>query len=274
LLNLIGDMHLRTLVGLSFLVAVSQAQQNPALTGEPVTRAVAEVNPFETEADIQQGAALFQSQCTYCHGSRGQGGRGADLTTGEYEMGGSDRDLFTTIRNGVPGTEMPSFRMPDEAVWRLVGYVKQLASQGLLEKAPGDADAGKALYSKSGCATCHKIGQEGGDLGPALTDVGRRRGLAFLEESLVKPDAVVAKAFRAVQVVLKSGQTVSGIWLNEDDLSVQLREISGNLRSILKENVREIRRNKPSLMPSYDGRLNQTELSNVVAYLNSLKGTR
>jgi putative heme-binding domain-containing protein len=267
-------MGLRTLLSLALLLAVAQAQRNPALTGEPVTGALPEVNPFETEVDVQQGAALFQDHCSYCHGSRGQGGRGADLTTGEYRMGGSDRDLFNTIRTGVPGTEMPSFRIPDEAVWRLVGYVKRLGSQGLLEQAPGDAATGKALYAKSGCAACHKIGQEGGDLGPALTDVGRRRGLAFLEESLVKPDAVVGSAFRAIQVVLKSGQTVTGIWLNEDDLSVQLREVSGNLRSILKDNVREIRRNKPSLMPTYEGRLNQTELANLVAYLNSLKGTR
>jgi len=267
-------MHLRTLLGLSLLVAAAQAQRNPALTGEPLTGALPEVNPFETQADIQQGAALFQTHCTYCHGSQGQGGRGADLTAGEYRMGGSDRDLFITIRNGVPGSEMPSFRVSDEELWKLVGYVKRLGSRGLLEQAPGDAAAGKALYAKNGCAGCHKIGKDGGELGPALTDVGRRRGLAFLEESLLKPDAVVANAFRAIQVVLKSGQTVTGIWLNEDDLSVQLREISGNLRSILKENVREIRRNKPSLMPSYEGRLNQTELSNVVAYLNSLKGAR
>jgi putative heme-binding domain-containing protein len=56
---------------------------------------------------------------------------------------------------------------------------------------------------------CHRIGEEGTDLGPALTDVGRRRGLAFLEESLVKPEKFVANAFRAVQVVLKSGQTIA-----------------------------------------------------------------
>jgi hypothetical protein len=51
-----------------------------------------------------------------------------------------------------------------------------------------------------------------------------------------------------------------------------LREVSGNLRSILKENVREIRRDKPSLMPSYEARLSKTELADLVAYLNSLKG--
>jgi len=111
-------------------------------------------------------------------------------------------------------------------------------------------------------------------LGPALDDIGRRRGLAFLEQSLVKPEAYVANAFRAIQVVLKSGETVAGVRLNEDDLSVQLRDLGGNLRSLSKDNIREIRRDKPSLMPSYEGRLNKAELANLVAYLNSLKGAR
>jgi putative heme-binding domain-containing protein len=107
-----------------------------------------------------------------------------------------------------------------------------------------------------------------------LDDIGRRRGLAFLEESPVKPEASVANAFRAIQVVLKSGETVTGVRLNEDDLSVQLRDMGGNLRSFSKDNLREIRRDKPSLMPSYAGRLNKAELANLVAYLNSLRGTR
>src|SRR5205823_12173643 len=87
-------------------ITAAEAQQNPALTGEPLIGALPEVNPFETEADIQQGAALFQTHCSYCHGVRGEGGRGADLTAGEYRMGGSDRELFKTIRIGVPGSEM------------------------------------------------------------------------------------------------------------------------------------------------------------------------
>ncbi len=255
-------------------IAAAQAQQNPALTGEPLIGTLPEVNPFETEADIQRGAALFQTHCSYCHGVHGEGGRGADLTAGEYRMGGSDRDLFKTVRIGVPGSEMPAVRVSDDEIWMLVAYVKRLGSQGLLEKAPGDAVAGEALYAKNGCAACHRIRENGTDLGPALDNIGRRRGLAFLEESLVKPEAYVANAFRAIQVLLKSGQTVSGVRLNEDDLSVQVRDLGGNLRSILKDEVREIRRDKPSLMPSYQGRLSRTELTNLIAYLNSLKGAQ
>ena len=78
----------------------------------------------------------------------------------------------------------------------------------------------------------------------------------------------------SVEVVMKSGQTTSGIRLNEDDLSIQLRDTAGNLRSFLKENIREIRRDKPSLMPSWESRLSKAELADLVAFLNSLKGVQ
>jgi cytochrome c oxidase cbb3-type subunit 3 len=256
----------------SAVFLLAQGVQNPALTGEAVrSKDIAKTNPFNTDADIQQGGALFQLHCSYCHGTHGEGGRGADLTAGEYEMGGTDPDLFRTIRGGVPGTEMPATRVSDEEVWKLVAFVKQLGSQGLREKATGDGIAGKTIYAKGGCAACHRIGKDGTDLGPDLTDIGRRRGLAFLQESLVKPDAYVPNNYRALVLVLKSGQTVSGIRLNEDDLSVQLRDTAGIPRSFLKADIKEIRRDKPSLMPAYES-LSKTDLENLVAYLNSLKG--
>src|SRR5689334_21757440 len=259
------------LVPAAFLLA--QSVQNPALTGEAMrSKEIAKTNPFNTDADIQQGAAIFQPHCSYCHGSHGEGGRGADLTAGVYKQGGSDPELFKTIRTGIPGTEMPAVRVSDDEVWKVVGFVKRLGSQGLSEKATGDAEAGKAIYAKSGCAGCHRIGKDGSDLGPDLTDIGRRRGLAFLNESIVKPDAFVPNNFRAVQLVMKSGPNVAGIRLNEDDLSVQVRDVAGNPRSYMKENIKEIHRDKPSLMPSYETRLSQKELGDLVAYLNSLKG--
>ena len=84
-----------------------------------------------------------------------------------------------------------------------------------------------------------------------MSDVGRRRDLEYLEESLVNPDADVPVRYRAVEVVTKSGQTVTGIRLNEDDISIQLRDAKDNLRSFLQGRISsEIRYDKPSLMPS------------------------
>ena len=226
-----------------------------------------------TPDSAQQGAALFQTHCTYCHGARGQGGRGSDLTTGQYKYGGSDASLYATIRNGVRGTEMPAVLAADDEVWKMVAFVKRLGALAPAEKAPGDADAGRLVFEgKGACRTCHAIGRDGGSLGPDLSDVGRRRDLKYLEESLVNPEADVPIRYRSIQVITKSGQTIAGIRLNEDDISLQLRDERDNLRSFLKENLREIRHDKPSLMPAYGSRLSKKEIDDVVSYLSSLRG--
>jgi hypothetical protein len=47
--------------------------------------------------------------------------------------------------------------------------------------------------------------------------------------------------------------------------------MDGNLRSFLKSDLKEIRYEKESVMPPYTA-LPATELDNLVAYLNSLRG--
>jgi len=223
----------------------------------------------------EEGRALFQVHCTYCHGANGEGGRGADLTAGKYRRGGSEAELFLTIRNGIPGTEMPAVRATDEEVRKMVAFVKKIGTVRASEKAPGDAVAGKIIYEGKGkCAACHSVGRDGGSLGPDLSDVGRRHDLKGLEESLVSPDADVPIRYRTIQVVTKAGQSIVGIRLNEDDISIQLRDDQDNLRSFLKGNLRELRTDKPSLMPAYGSTFTRKEMDDVVSYLSSLRGAQ
>ena len=232
-------------------------------------------NPYDSSEGIEQGRALFQVHCAYCHGARGEGGRGADLTTGQYRRGGSDAQLYATIRNGIPAADMPAVSASDEEVRKMAAFVKRLGSKGLLEKATGDAAAGKVIFEGKGrCLTCHSIGLAGGSLGPDLSDVGRRRDLKYLEESLLTPEADVPLRYRALQVVLKNGSEVTGIRLNEDDVSLQLRDTNDNLRGILKSNIKEIRRDRPSPMPSYASAPSKKEIEDVLAYLSSLRGVQ
>ena len=98
----------------------AQAPQNPALAGAVTTARIPETNPFTSEGDVRAGEALFQTHCSYCHGSFGEGGRGADLTAGVYRRGGSDAELYASVRNGIPGTEMAPVRVSDEVLVRVV----------------------------------------------------------------------------------------------------------------------------------------------------------
>ena len=162
------------------------------------------VIPFDSAQGATEGKSLFQLHCSYCHGANGEGGRGADLTTGVYRNGGSDAELFATIHDGIPGTEMPAVRATDDEVWKWSRSSSALGPPACVRKPRATLPPAKP-YSKARAEAlaCHAIGRDGGNLGPDLNDVGRRRNLKYLEESIVSPEADVRIAERHLKNVQK-----------------------------------------------------------------------
>ena len=253
-------------------VLAAPAQNTARQTRTPPAN-LPETNPYSFPADVAMGRALYTGRCGHCHGQNGDGGRGVPLNTGRFRHGGSDRELFTTIRNGVPDTEMPgAFNMQEAEIWRIVAYVQQIGRQGAPETSTGDAAAGAAAYARNACAQCHAIGGQGGFLGPDLTDIGSRRALRHLRQSIVDPGADISLDYRSVIVTDAAGTAISGIHLNEDEYSIHLRDLTGNLRSFSKREIKDISLPRQSLMPAYP--LPPAELENLVAYLASLRPAR
>jgi putative heme-binding domain-containing protein len=256
-----------------FACLLSVSAQTPARQGRPAPANLPEVNPYSTAADIAIGRAIYNGRCGHCHGLSGEGGRGAVLNAGRFRHGGSDRELFTTIRNGVPDTEMPGVNVPDMEVWRMVAYVQQLGRQGGSDPSTGDPAAGAAVYARAACAQCHTIGAQGGSLGPDLTDIGARRAVRHLRQSIAEPNADIPLDYRSVTVTDAKGASISGVHLNEDEYSVHLRDMAGNLRSFMKSELKDIALPRQSLMPAYNT-LTPADLENLVAYLATLRPAR
>jgi putative heme-binding domain-containing protein len=140
-------------------------------------------------------------------------------------------------------------------------------------RANGDAAAGVSLFNgKGACATCHSIDNRGASLGPDLEEIGVTRSVKSLRLALTDPDAEIFPEYYTLIVETKSGETVRGLTLNEDDLSIQIRDINGTPRSFLKDDIKSSRREVRSLMPSYTSRLSAAEIEDVVAYLRTLQG--
>jgi putative heme-binding domain-containing protein len=243
--------------------------QRPARPARPIPANLPENNPFIADADVEAGRKLYTGRCGHCHGLAGEGGRGAVLDSGHLRHGGSDRELFIVIRSGIPNSEMPpTFGASDADVWRMAAFLRQLGHDGSSEPVTGDAGAGAIVYRKAGCAQCHTIDGQGGFLGPDLMDIGARRAVRHLRESVVDPGKDIPLDFRTVAVATRSGASIRGIHLNEDEYSVHLRDASGNPRSFLKNELKSVELPRQSLMPAYAS-LPAGDLENLVAYLHA-----
>jgi putative heme-binding domain-containing protein len=136
-----------------------------------------------------------------------------------------------------------------------------------------DFENGKAMYSATGCVTCHRLGDEGGAIGPDLTGVGQRFNLRDILEAVIDPSRTISDQYRMMLLKTNDGQTHSGRILSRDDEATRLAPnlmrpsqtiaVPNNL--ITSEQALPV-----SIMPSgLVNALNEDELLDLVAYLIS-----
>ncbi len=229
---------------------------------------------------------LFSEHCAPCHGPQGDGGRGPSLAVRTLVHAPDDAALSAVIALGIPGTQMPATRMTAQENRQLVAYVRALY-RPQATRIPGDPNNGKRLFwSKAGCGRCHTVGPRGGRLGPDLTAIGTRRGPDYLRTELIRPEAEIPDTFASyrrviympdnflqVRVVTRDGRQITGVRVNEDSFTIQLRDQADRLFSFRKDELRELRKDwGKSPMPAYGGMLSNSEIQDVVAYLASLRG--
>jgi len=225
-------------------------------------------------ADLDEGSRLYRSSCALCHGLDGTRISGVSLGSGHYRRASSDEELARVIRAGIPGTAMPSNTLSDEEAANLVAYLRAMStlSGTVPVSASSDVKRGQALVEGKGqCLTCHKIGPGGSTSGPDLSGIGRLRKADELALSIVEPDAEVLYSYRTFRGTTRSGSTMTGRVLNEDAFTVQIVDPGGQLFSITKSDLRQYEFLKRSPMPSYRKTFTPDELSDVVAYLVSLR---
>ena len=172
--------------------------------------------------------------CTACHGlgtrapnlltdDKGQGPIGARCGTRE-----PGKDCKTYLHEAltepseyvVKGYDpiMPDMRrtLDPGQIWALVAFLESqggevtvtaddiTAGAGEAAEESGGGGGGaelsattdpKAILNEKGCMGCHKLGDEGGAVGPAFDGMGSRATKDYLRESIIDPNAKIAKGF-------------------------------------------------------------------------------
>ena len=149
--------------------------------------------------------------------------------------------------------------------------------QYLAEVPHADPDKGRELYfsGAGSCIVCHRVETRGGLVGPDLSTIGRIRNAKDLLESILYPDASIARDFETIEVFEKGPNTTSRIGiLEKNDLhTITLVDAAAQTFRIPRSQIESIVPVPNSLMPTgLDATLQEGQLSDLVAYLLQLRG--
>ncbi|MGB1925562.1 MAG: L-sorbosone dehydrogenase [Rubripirellula sp.] len=156
--------------------------------------------------------------------------------------------------------------------------VKQWTTDELAElidnsKRKPNFDQGKAVFAAAQCYKCHRMGVQGGILGPDLTAAGGRFSTKDLIVSMVEPNKEVSDQYGATQFLTDDGRVVIGRVVNMS--GTKLRVMTNmldpsTLTEVNREAIEATRPAQSSMMPS--GLLDtftDEEIADLIAYLRA-----
>ena len=168
--------------------------------------------------NVNEGARLFAQNCSACHGDTAKGGRGPDLTSGQWKHGGSDEDLIRNTIKGIPGTQMPAIPLSEADARKIVAFLRSLSGKAADPEIAGNVAAGRQLFfGAAKCSACHMFGGRGDILGADLTEVRARQRLPQIAKNMQAP-------IQFVQARNASGATVRGVQKGADTFTVRLMD--------------------------------------------------
>jgi putative heme-binding domain-containing protein len=218
------------------------------------------------------GEQLYTANCTECHGPEGDVVPGVDLGHGRFRRATTDPELIGIVLRGIPGTGMPPNNFSEAQASAIVQFLRAKASRAAATA--GNAGNGRAIFAgKGNCTSCHRVDGVGARTGPDLSEIGRLRHSTDIEKSIVDPDFYVLPSNRFVRLVMRDGTTTTGRLLNQDTFTVQILDMKEQLLSVQRSNLREYTFIDKSPMPSYRDKLTTSEITDLVSYLVSLKGS-
>lgn len=129
-----------------------------------------------------------------------------------------------------------------------VEFVRQALADA---QAQGDPRRGADVFwaAATSCTSCHRVGDQGGNVGPELTTVAKCLSPEEIVEALYWPARAVKPEFRATALVLTDGRGLQGIVREEAADTVTLVDAGGTSHRVMADDIAE-RTEVGSLMPA------------------------
>jgi len=165
-----------------------------------------------TTADTARGRVLFKQKCGVCHtlaqaGTTAEVGPNLDDAFASAREAGEESETIEGVvkaqveyprpSNGDPAVSMPRDVVTGQDLDDVAAYVGEWA--GVPGAAPPQVPGGPGaqVFANNGCGTCHTLAaaNSGGVTGPNLNEVLPGQTEAMIEESVLDPNAKIAKGY-------------------------------------------------------------------------------
>lgn len=135
--------------------------------------------------------------------------------------------------------------------------------------ASGNVEKGKVLATGY-CTACHKIGSEGIDFGPALSQIGTKLSKEALINSIINPSEGMGFGYETQLVKFKDGKEIRCIVNSKTENHLIVKLVGSGEQTIYNlADINTITQLSESLMPAFP--LSEQELVDLVSFLEGLR---
>lgn len=134
-----------------------------------------------------------------------------------------------------------------------------------------NAVEGRRIF-EGNCATCHKVQNNGSDIGPDLTFVQKKFDRSGLLDAIINPSAAIVFGYEPWLITTKDGESLFGFIIADGEQTVVVKDINGKQHVIGTKNVSARKKQENSLMPEPASLgLTEQNLADVAEYIMTLK---
>lgn len=163
------------------------------------------------------------------------------------------------------------FLPPERRVKRLGSVVRADDILAL----PGDVTRGRRVFFETSgvsCKNCHRIREEGKQVGPELTAIGKKLSRAQLLESMLEPSKLIEPKYVTYLVETDDGRLLTGLLLHKDEKEVVLKDAQDKETRIATESIEQLVPQRQSLMPDLLLRdMSAQQVADLLEFLGTLK---
>ena len=151
---------------------------------------------------------------------------------------------------------------------------RKLETLPALIPSQGRAAEGRQVFEsgKGACSACHRIGNVGNLVGPNLSAIGQIRTERDLLESVLFPNATIARDYEAHAIDTTDGQSLVAVIRRTLTEAIVVVDGGGQEITLPRAKIAAMQTLSTSLMPlGLDHALSEAELLDLIAYLRSCR---